>query len=644
MPRTARGNEVAQGQQQRRPPYPADPSTFPANSYPNPNTYQQHDPISFHPELKDRQGYNTVKVMAAPREPMIQPQYHGQHQAKAAGLLQRKSPQRRVLGIGLQRSSHAQKSHASNINDESVESIPDQKFSKKIQDSAVCRSPKIQNMQSESFNDRSDQEKSMDNSLQIIQNNFNKPQVGGSAPNQKQPQRRVFGQARDTIKQYSPSMRVQNNLNNQMQLRADSFKNGGREQDQQQLDESSFVETAERRDKVSMVFGAEESQLMENPGTKNPLKQKNKRGGAKASGLRVRANSNATNVNNAAAHLSNALNDPNESFDYFYKIIIIGDESVGKTNFLLRISQNFYEAQPKRTYGVEYVFRNIALPNSNQTVRAQIWDTSGAKQFLSITTTHYRFAVGAFLVYDVCNVQSFINLRDWLHKIREFSDNDVVIGLVANKCDLVDEDDRKNCYGKYSSRNMQNQEVVPEQPQMLHERRTPRRAQDNRPKVYGHGPPLHQYSDDRLEPDEHEQMGLKQAQAMRRCFSDPEMNQQQHVQPPSASTPGQGQGGKVSKQSQQKPYMQPQNQRNFSPSKGLGPSSKSPRLYGGAYIGDRGAQQSHSPVPPTNAFNNGNFNSMHDYPSQMVARSAPHAKYPATNVQHSYDGNMYNQS
>jgi hypothetical protein len=73
----------------------------------------------------------------------------------------------------------------------------------------------------------------MDNSLQIIQNNFNKPQVGGSAPNQKQPQRRVFGQARDTIKQYSPSMRVQNNLNNQMHLRADSFKNAGREQDQQ---------------------------------------------------------------------------------------------------------------------------------------------------------------------------------------------------------------------------------------------------------------------------------------------------------------------------------------------------------------------------------------------------------------------------
>lgn len=61
---------------------------------------------------------------------------------------------------------------------------------------------------------------------------------------------------------------------------------------------------------------------------------------------------------------------------------------------------------------------------------------------MSITTTHYRFAVGAFLVYDVTNIQSFINLRDWLTKIREYSDVNVIIGLVANKADLVEDDDR----------------------------------------------------------------------------------------------------------------------------------------------------------------------------------------------------------
>jgi len=62
---------------------------------------------------------------------------------------------------------------------------------------------------------------------------------------------------------------------------------------------------------------------------------------------------------------SNALNDPQEHFDYFYKIIVIGDERVGKTNFLYRISENRYEIAPKITYGVEYVFKTTNLPNSN---------------------------------------------------------------------------------------------------------------------------------------------------------------------------------------------------------------------------------------------------------------------------------------
>jgi len=68
--------------------------------------------------------------------------------------------------------------------------------------------------------------------------------------------------------------------------------------------------------------------------------------------------------------VSNAVNDPNELFDYFYKIIVIGDEYVGKTNFLLRISKNTYDPNPKTTYGVEFEFKTVPLPNSNQKVKA----------------------------------------------------------------------------------------------------------------------------------------------------------------------------------------------------------------------------------------------------------------------------------
>ena len=105
---------------------------------------------------------------------------------------------------------------------------------------------------------------------------------------------------------------------------------------------------------------------------------------------------------------------------------------------MLRIAKGAFQKKPKTTYGVEFALKNTPLPNSNQTVRTQLWDTSGAKQFLSITTTHYRFAVGALLVYDVTNLQSFQNLGEWLQKIREYSDEHIKIALVGNKKDLVE--------------------------------------------------------------------------------------------------------------------------------------------------------------------------------------------------------------
>lgn len=58
---------------------------------------------------------------------------------------------------------------------------------------------------------------------------------------------------------------------------------------------------------------------------------------------------------------------------------------------------------------------------------------------MSITTIHYRFAVGAFLIYDITNEQSFLNLKEWLDKIREYSDENVQIALIGNKKDLVED-------------------------------------------------------------------------------------------------------------------------------------------------------------------------------------------------------------
>ena len=87
--------------------------------------------------------------------------------------------------------------------------------------------------------------------------------------------------------------------------------------------------------------------------------------------LKVRSNSSNFGIKKGMTHTdSKALDDPTESFDYFYKIIVIGDESVGKTNFMLRITKGYFEKKPKTTYGVEFEFRTVPLPHSNQRVRS----------------------------------------------------------------------------------------------------------------------------------------------------------------------------------------------------------------------------------------------------------------------------------
>jgi hypothetical protein len=79
--------------------------------------------------------------------------------------------------------------------------------------------------------------------------------------------------------------------------------------------------------------------------------------------LRVRSNSSVFKTLNKTD--SKVLEDPNESFDYLYKFIIIGDENVGKSNLMLRICKGIHNRKPKTTYGVEFEWKTFPLPNSN---------------------------------------------------------------------------------------------------------------------------------------------------------------------------------------------------------------------------------------------------------------------------------------
>ena len=136
-----------------------------------------------------------------------------------------------------------------------------------------------------------------------------------------------------------------------------------------------------------------------------------------------------------------------DDYDYLFKVVIIGDSGVGKSNLLSRFTRNEFHLDSKSTIGVEFATRSIQ--HDGKIIKAQIWDTAGQERYRAITSAYYRGAVGALLVYDITKRDSFENCERWLKELRTHGDAQVVAMLVGNKGDLkhlqaVDVEDAKD--------------------------------------------------------------------------------------------------------------------------------------------------------------------------------------------------------
>ncbi|RAL42382.1 unnamed protein product [Cuscuta campestris] len=127
-------------------------------------------------------------------------------------------------------------------------------------------------------------------------------------------------------------------------------------------------------------------------------------------------------------------NRVDHEFDYLFKIVLIGDSGVGKSNILSRFTRNEFCLESKSTIGVEFATRTLQV--EGKTVKAQIWDTAGQERYRAITSAYYRGAVGALLVYDITKKQTFDNVQRWLRELRDHADSNIVIMMAGNKSDL----------------------------------------------------------------------------------------------------------------------------------------------------------------------------------------------------------------
>ncbi|URE46734.1 ras-related protein [Musa troglodytarum] len=155
--------------------------------------------------------------------------------------------------------------------------------------------------------------------------------------------------------------------------------------------------------------------------------------------------------------------------DYLFKLLLIGDSSVGKSCLLLRFADDSYVDSYISTIGVDFesvlcifrrtcikicffsnvidsvLFCSIILSQKirtveldGKTVKLQIWDTAGQERFRTITSSYYHGAHGIIIVYDITEMESFDNIRQWLSEIDRYASDSVCKLLVGNKCDLVE--------------------------------------------------------------------------------------------------------------------------------------------------------------------------------------------------------------
>ena len=112
-----------------------------------------------------------------------------------------------------------------------------------------------------------------------------------------------------------------------------------------------------------------------------------------------------------------------------YKLVFIGDQSVGKTSIISRFMYDQFDNHYASTIGIDFVSKSV--PVDNGTVRLQLWDTAGQERFRSLIPSYIRDSQVAVIVFDITSRESFDSTTKWISDVRAQRGNDVIIVLVS---------------------------------------------------------------------------------------------------------------------------------------------------------------------------------------------------------------------
>ncbi|KAF7694013.1 ras-related protein Rab-19-like [Silurus meridionalis] len=126
-----------------------------------------------------------------------------------------------------------------------------------------------------------------------------------------------------------------------------------------------------------------------------------------------------------------------DSFDFLFKIILIGDTDVGKTSVIQRFKTGMFSERQQSTIGVDFIVRTVNI--QGRKVKMQVWDTAGQERFRTITQSYYRSAHAAMITYDITRRSTFNSVPQWIQEMEQYGAANVLLALIGNKCDMESE-------------------------------------------------------------------------------------------------------------------------------------------------------------------------------------------------------------
>ncbi|XP_029017704.1 ras-related protein Rab-19-like [Betta splendens] len=126
-----------------------------------------------------------------------------------------------------------------------------------------------------------------------------------------------------------------------------------------------------------------------------------------------------------------------DTFDFLFKIILIGDSNVGKTSVVQNFKSRTFSERQQNTIGVDFTVRTVDI--DGRKVKIQVWDTAGQERFRTITQSYYRSAHGAVIAYDLTRSSTFDSVTHWIKETELYGAANVVLVLIGNKSDLEDQ-------------------------------------------------------------------------------------------------------------------------------------------------------------------------------------------------------------